>query len=563
MTRFLPLLVGRLRGPMETQPGKKLGRYEVVAELGRGAMGVVYKALDPKIDRFVAVKTISLAGQSADEEREYRERFFLEAQAAGRLVHPGIVTVFDVGEDNESRDPFIVMEYIPGQSLNRLLSGENKKLPLNQALRLAEEVADALDYAHAQGVVHRDIKPANILITEDGHAKIADFGIAKLNVAHLTLPGQVLGTPAYMAPEQLEGEAVDGRSDLFSLGVILYSMVTGYRPFQGNSATTVCFKVVNREPVPVTALNPGLPPELDAVIGHAMAKDPAQRYQKGGEFARDLRALHGRTSMPSSEIELLETVASTMDHRGGQTSSSRNFGPRTAADSRPTRAAMGVVHSVRLVRVLAGTVPAVPLLVGAALLLAFIFVGIRVGRPPAAPPAMAPAQNESTSHAQPSVVTNAESATAMPAHVVPAQPPGPGVATRNRRTAPYRQDAKPKTQTERSQDDEASVSELRIEVEHHFTDAELSVSVDDTQVYTQSLRGEDTKHLVVFRGVRGSEHGKIKVPAGKHHLQVRIRSGDESFDESKTISAQFVEGVEKTLRVAVDKHNKEMKLTLQ
>src|SRR6516162_802884 len=253
-------------------------------------MGVVSKARDPQIDRLVALKTVSLWGQEPNEEKEFRLRFMNEAQAAGRLHHSGIVSVFDVGEDPENHDPFIVLEYVAGESLNRILSRE-KKLPLERALNLAEEIADALDYAHAQGVIHRDVKPANILITQDGHAKIADFGIAKLNLAHFTIPGRVLGTPAYMAPEQLSGEAVDGRSDLFSLGVILYAMVTGHSPFQGNSATTVCFKVANREPIAASALDMTLPPQLDAVISRAMAKDPSERYQKGSDFADDLHIL--------------------------------------------------------------------------------------------------------------------------------------------------------------------------------------------------------------------------------------------------------------------------------
>ena len=189
---------------------------------------------------------------------------------------------------------FIVMEFVPGQSLDRLLSEKTKKLPIDTALRLSEELAEALDHAHGQGVVHRDMKPANILVTPDGHAKIADFGIAKVNLAHLTIPGRALGTPAYMSPEQLEGEPVDKRSDLFSLGAILYHMVTGYGPFQGNSATTVCFKVANREPLRATAFDPDLPPELDSIIARAMAKDPAQRYQRGLEFALDLRELRER-----------------------------------------------------------------------------------------------------------------------------------------------------------------------------------------------------------------------------------------------------------------------------
>src|ERR1700758_2689942 len=266
-------------------PGiQRFGRYEIVAELGRGAMGVVYQARDPKIDRMVALKTISLWGQEPEEEEEFRLRFLNEAQAAGRLHHSGIVSVFDVGENPENHDPYIVLEYVQGESLNRILSRE-KKLTLERSLKLAEAIADALDYAHAQGVIHRDIKPANILITQEGRAKIADFGIAKLNLAHFTVPGRVLGTPAYMAPEQLSGESVDGRSDLFSLGVILYAIVTGHSPFQGTSATTVCFKVANREPVAASAFDLTLPGELDEVIARAMAKDANERYQRGSDLA--------------------------------------------------------------------------------------------------------------------------------------------------------------------------------------------------------------------------------------------------------------------------------------
>src|SRR6202142_530483 len=248
---------------MRKLKSESFGRYEVLAELGRGAMGVVYKARDPKINRVVAVKTFLLASQSTEDEQEYRELFFREAEAAGRLSHPGIVTVFDVGEEPDTHAPYIVMEFVSGQSLEKLLSQDDHKLPLYTALQLTHELAEALDCAHAQGVVHRDLKPANILITEDGHAKIADFGVAKLNLANHTLAGRALGTPAYMSPEQLNGEPVDGRSDLFSLGVVLYTVLTGYRPFQGNSAMTVSYKVVNRDPIPATVLDTQLPQELD------------------------------------------------------------------------------------------------------------------------------------------------------------------------------------------------------------------------------------------------------------------------------------------------------------
>src|SRR5258708_14345135 len=202
---------------MDERKTERFGRYEILTELGRGARGMVYKARDPKINRVVAVKTFSLANQAPEEEQEYRERFFVEAEAAGSLSHPGIVTVFDVGEEPETRAPYIVMEYVPGQSLEKLLlSRDDRKLPAEAALQITLELAEALDCAHGQGVVHRDLKPANILLTEDGHAKIADFGIAKLNLAAATSTGRTLGTPAYMSPEQLNDEAVDGRSDLFS-----------------------------------------------------------------------------------------------------------------------------------------------------------------------------------------------------------------------------------------------------------------------------------------------------------------------------------------------------------
>ena len=277
---------------MATRVGTFIGRYEIDSELGRGAMGVVYRGRDPRIDRTVAIKTVSLSGLEPSAEQEYRERFVVEARAAGGLSHPGIVTIFDVGE-RDAETPYLVMEYVEGQTLDKVLGEDNKQLPLNTSLRITQELAEALHYAHEQGVVHRDVKPANVLVTVDGHAKLADFGIAKLNQAQLTMPGQILGSPAYMAPEQLSEEGVDGRSDLFSVGVILYSMLTGHRPFQGNSATTVCFKLVNHAPLAVTAFNSQLPPELESIVSRAIDKDPDQRYQTGMELAKDIRELRG------------------------------------------------------------------------------------------------------------------------------------------------------------------------------------------------------------------------------------------------------------------------------
>jgi serine/threonine protein kinase len=283
-----------------------LDRYEIDAELGRGAMGVVYRARDPKLDRTVAIKTVSFPSLDPEAEQEFRKRFVVEAQAAGRLSHPGIVTIFDVREEPE---PFLVMDYVEGQSLQQLVNREGRILPLSTTLRLIQEVAQALHYAHRQGVVHRDIKPANILVTLDGHPKIADFGVAKFTQTDLTLPGQVLGSPAFMAPEQLGEEAVDARSDLFSLGVILYYMLTGHRPFQGNSTTTVCFKLINHEPLPVSAFESAkCSPELDKIVSRAMAKDPAQRYPSGMAMACDIQALRENVGFARKDVDGTEPV---------------------------------------------------------------------------------------------------------------------------------------------------------------------------------------------------------------------------------------------------------------
>jgi hypothetical protein len=287
---------------METM--HQLGRYEIVAELGRGAMGVVFRARDPKIDRTVAIKTISVPGADAKDAEHYRQRFFREAQAAGRLSHPGIVTIYDVGEDEATHTPFIVMECVEGESLDRLVAAAaSGTVPRATALDLVQHIAEALDYAHSQGIVHRDIKPANIMVTAGGQPKIADFGIAKVSLAETTLPGHVVGTPAYMSPEQLNGKPVDGRSDLFSLGVIAYWLLTGIKPFDGATLTEICVQVVTKDPTPASQIAPGINTDFDYVLGRALAKDPVMRYQRGSEFAADLgnlRAGHKPRSIAQS-----------------------------------------------------------------------------------------------------------------------------------------------------------------------------------------------------------------------------------------------------------------------
>ena len=270
----------------------KLGRYEVLNELGKGAMGVVYLAKDPVIGRLVAVKTIRISqmGDDDSESREFRERFVREAQTAGILSHPNIVTIHDIGEDTESRTSFIAMEYIEGRNLKSLL-GDKKKFNWDEIADLIAQIAEALDYAHRKGIIHRDIKPANIIQTTDGKIKITDFGIAKIASSNLTTTGQFLGTPNYMSPEQVSGAPVDGRSDIFSLGVVLYELLTNRKPFLGDNLTAISYKIVHEDFTPPAELSMEVPPEFNSIVARAMAKDPWNRYQRGKDLALALYQL--------------------------------------------------------------------------------------------------------------------------------------------------------------------------------------------------------------------------------------------------------------------------------
>jgi serine/threonine protein kinase len=271
----------------------KIGRYEILGELGHGAMGTVYRAKDPAMDRVVALKTIISLALAGENGNDFRDRFFREARAAGSLTHPGIVPVFDVGEHDGS--PYLVMEFISGKTLADAMR-RGDRLPLDRVCELGQKIAEALGYAHQHGVVHRDIKPANILLTsKEAHGierpKITDFGVAKLAAGHTTLTGQIVGTPAFMAPEQFTGATIDGRADIFSLGVVLYWMATGEQPFPGESITAVSYKVVHTEPVPPRKLNPSVPLKLESIILKCLAKNPDERYATGEELARELGEL--------------------------------------------------------------------------------------------------------------------------------------------------------------------------------------------------------------------------------------------------------------------------------
>ncbi|MDQ2732859.1 MAG: protein kinase, partial [Armatimonadota bacterium] len=261
-----------------------LGGYQIVREIAR-SNDIVYEARDPALNRRVAVKELALTPNLVGQEKRERiERFYREARAAGALSHPNIVTIFKVGEDNGRH--FIAMEYLEGDTLRTLLQ-VGGSLPLTRALEICAQVCDALDYAHQRGIVHRDVKPDNIQILPDGTAKLTDFGIARLgNEPGITQAGQVFGTPSYMSPEQIAGKPVDQRSDVFSLGVVLYEILTSRKPFTGDSIVTITYNIMNLEPAPP----PGVPPHLQGIVRKAMAKSPDGRYASAADFARDLRS---------------------------------------------------------------------------------------------------------------------------------------------------------------------------------------------------------------------------------------------------------------------------------
>jgi serine/threonine-protein kinase len=272
----------------KTQNRKKpaqIGRYRILGELGRGAMGVVYRAKDPALDRVVALKTIILS-DDADGRKEYEKRFALEARAAGKLNHPNIVTTFDFGEEGDLG--YLAMELLEGTDLRtRLKKGP---LPAAEAVEIAVQVADGLGFAHERGIVHRDIKPGNIMLLERGGAKIMDFGIARMRSDDFkTSTGMVVGTPRFMSPEQITGGSVDPRSDLFSLGAVLYEMLTGEMLFAGADSPQIAHNVTTLEPEPPSRRNPQVTSLLDFVVARALKKDPAVRYQDAYELAADLR----------------------------------------------------------------------------------------------------------------------------------------------------------------------------------------------------------------------------------------------------------------------------------
>jgi serine/threonine-protein kinase len=309
-----------------------LGRYQVDKELGKGAMGVVYLGKDPKIGRVVAIKTMALAREFEGEELEdARQRFFREAETAGRLQHQHIVTIFDAGEDHELA--YIAMEFLKGKDLSEH-TRTGHLLPVAQVVSIVARVAEALDYAHQLNVVHRDIKPANVMYEGvSDTVKVTDFGIARVTDASRTRTGMVLGTPSFMSPEQIAGKKVDGRSDLYSLGVMAFQLLTGVLPFRAESMAELMFKIANEPPPDARAVRSDLPAPLADVVLKAMAKDLTVRYARGNDMARDLRG--SLSGMPVSP----QVASAAMDFENTRPSSPDGFATTVVLPASPERPA--------------------------------------------------------------------------------------------------------------------------------------------------------------------------------------------------------------------------------
>jgi serine/threonine-protein kinase len=307
---------------MATHP-VKLGKYEIRRVLGQGAMGIVYEGFDPHIQRRVALKTIRRDQLDRAEAQELLERFRREAQAAGRLTHPNIVAIYEYGEDGDTA--FIAMEFIEGRELKDYFDC-NERFPISAIARTMTQLLDALDYSHRNGIVHRDIKPANIILLADGSAKVADFGIARIESSTLTQAGSVLGTPSYMSPEQFMGQPVDGRSDLFSAGVVLYQFLTGEKPFTGG-LTTIMHKVLKEDPPPPSELNVQVPHEFDELMRKALAKRPAERFQSAHEFAAAIAAAASAPPTDDGTIINIDATVKTIAP-GARASEATSTAPR-------------------------------------------------------------------------------------------------------------------------------------------------------------------------------------------------------------------------------------------
>jgi serine/threonine-protein kinase len=523
-------------------------------------MGSVFRAKDPVMDRVVALKTILSSALDSEQGSEFRARFYREARAAGALAHPGIVPVFDVGEHEGV--PFLVMEFVSGRTLDEAMK-KGERSTMERICEIGQQIAEALGYAHRHGVIHRDIKPANILLTSPEaygaeRARITDFGVAKLLSGEMTTTGQILGSPAFMPPEQFTGAPIDGRTDLFSLGVILYWMAAGEQPFSGETMTSVSYKIVHVDPIPPAKLNPAIPAPLERVILKCLAKNPAERYQTGDELAMDLAALHGGGKAP--EFAAAAPLATGSGRVSEETLDVRSSLPpkpvpalASASPAKPPRQARPVTKAIKLgVLVLAVLILLAAIAVGGwyyqryrsqAAFLPAAPAATPVQQP-VAPPAALPATPTPTQPAAPTIpkkpagtrapvpaaatVANNSAMTPAPAPAVPvvekAETPAPAVPP-------------PATAVvfDPKKLDPEQNAPLKIDLSHFPPSLAITIEMDGKTYY---------------KGTAGNkaDYNNLFVPPGVHEFRLLAGIAGEQ-KASNTVSTEFVAMKRKTLKV--------------
>jgi hypothetical protein len=526
-------------------------------------MGVVYEAEDPALSRRVAVKTIQVPLAASKKEREdYEKRFLAEARIAARLSHAGIVVVYDVGRDVDHDILYIALEHLQGRTLADVAA--EGPLPWREALRIVGRVADAVRYAHAQGVVHRDIKPANIMLVASGEPKIMDFGIAKLEAGQLTSPGQFFGTPLYMSPEQALGQPVDGRTDLFSLGSVAYLLLSGRPPFEAPNVPGILARVAYQHPKPLRDLVKGLPADVEYVVTRAMAKNPADRYADGKTMAEDVEdILAGRAPRHRAGWTPPPVGAGTVASARGDDLPELALDPRDVP--RPVRRGRRGGRTLRLVALLA--------LVSAA----YFYLhpsDWRFWRRAVAEAKKARIVEEvrawwgrigvesPEAPATPAVIEGPPTtvAVAAPAEVIPAASPAPS-STPLASVPEDEPDPSPlaATPTVANEDPppapapakgEAS-GQLAIEFEHHLRHGNLQVWVDDTRVVNEDFDGRVTRRILALELRKGLVQQRLTLPPGRHEVRVAVRWDGNT--KTARLSGVFRPGASRKLDVQVSR----------
>ncbi len=552
----------------------RIGRYQIEAELGRGMMGVIYKAVDPDLGRTVALKTVSLAFSVSDEDREaFQRRFLEEARIAARLSHPGIVVVHEVGRDGETGLLFMALEYLRGRTLAQMM-GVGGRLPWQDALQIAGRVGDALNHAHDAGVVHRDIKPANIMVLDTGEPKILDFGVAKTPAQQLTAAGQFFGTPAYMSPEQACGLNVDGRSDLFSLGCVLYQALTGLTPFTADNIPLLLSRILNDEPASPSRVVSEIPADVDVLMDRLLAKDRRRRYENGRILAEDIDNILSRrplrpvpaavTHAPATAATASEPPVDTLDLRlsflldedpavDAAVSPPGQSGVLGAADVTAPGEAAPATGTVPFQR---GTLPPLAAAALALLVMGVVFLlALRYRVAEAATPAASGGPPPAFGAAGPAS-TSGPLATAAPA----TPPPAASVlAARRSDPSPRRSDTPspasvaplPPRESQAADTGGQTVrpSRLHVVFEHHLRAGTMRAWVDDDLRLEEPLRPSRSRNLLFTRLYRGRLAETVEVPPGNHRVRVEV-AWDGRRRAAQTLG-RFEPGATRRLEVTV------------